>query len=469
MAKANHTDGWLSEISLSALRAMFHDNRAREILYKVLPKNANSKNQVYLGGKDLAQFGKIPSGELTLHTSTSLKNGKKEAVYRAALEFYWLDRNGRPIRAPEAKIIFYPQYPEVRFSGFLKGCNNPPSTLWTKEKRGQEPGRILVLGVGNDKKIFGITLPPESPAAKEIRASGQHDTYGVFNVLPLDNEGKSGGFNKLVAALCCIHRRSWVPSTRLDPTGRLIPCNASNCNGNTLESLLGIRSNGYSEPDFMGWEVKARQVTDLERPGTSVVTLFTPEPTSGVYVDEGILEFVSRYGYADTKGRLDRSNFGGIYRANMPAHDRTGLRLLLDGFDAETHKYSPSGSVQLVDAKENIAASWPFVKLMDHWKVKHARAAFVPAQQRLDPERQYRYGRNILVGEGAEFALLLVAIQEGKVYYDPGIKVEGVTTDNPKSKRRSQFRVSSKDLPTLYVTGRIVDVCEESGCHFSND
>lgn len=460
MGTTDQTDSWLSEIGLSTIRSMFLDNGVKEILYKVLPKNANSKNQVYLGGSDLAQFGKIPSGELTLHYSASRKNGKKEAVYRAALEFYWLDQNGQPVRAPQAKIILYPQYPEVRFSGFLKGCKNPPSSLWAKDKRGQEPGRILVLGVGNGTKIFGITLPPESPASNEIRASGPHDTYGVFNILPLNNKDKSDGFNQLVAALCGIHRRSWVPSTRLDPTGRLIPCNASNCNGNTLESLLGIRSNGYSEPDFMGWEVKARQVPDVERPSTSVVTLFTPEPTSGVYADKGVREFVSRYGYSDTKGRSDRSNFGGIYRANMPAHDRTGLRLLLDGFDAETREYSPSGSVQLVDAKNNIAAAWPFVKLMDHWKVKHARAAFVPAQQRLDPERQYRYGRNILVGEGAEFALLLLAIHEGKVYYDPGIKVEGVSTSSPKSKKRSQFRVSSKDLSTLYVSTRIVDVCD---------
>lgn len=68
--------------------------------------------------------------------------------------------------------------------------------------------------------------------------------------------------------------------------------------------------------------------------------------------------------------------------------------------------------------------SWSFAKLIDHWKTKHAHAAFVPAQQRLVPERQYRYGGSILLGKGAEFGLFLTALEAGKVYYDPGIKVE---------------------------------------------
>jgi len=63
--------------------------------------------------------------------------------------------------------------------------------------------------------------------------------------------------------------------------------------------------------------------------------------------------------------------------------------------------------------------------------------------------------------------LLLNAVNEGKVYYDPGIKLEDASTSKPKTKKRSQFRVVSKDLPALYVTSRIVDVCKESDAEFS--
>jgi hypothetical protein len=461
MAKTDDPDRWLSEIDLATVFAMLRENGVTEALYKVLPRNANSKNQVYLAS-DFSQLGKLPSGEVTPFLSTSKKSGKQDAVFRAPLNFHWLGQNGQPYPAPSAKLIFYPQFPEVRFSGFLKGSRNAPTSLFVKKKRGEEPDRILVLGLGTGSKIFGITLPPEAPAAKEIRAR-KHDAYGALNILPMPGRGGDDGFTELMRELCSIHRRGWVPSTRLDPNGTLIPCNASNCNGNTLESLLGIKSNGYSLPDFRGWEVKARQVPNAERPGASVVTLFTPEPTAGVYTDEGVERFIRRYGYADTKGRDDRLNFGGIYRAGAAAHSRTNLRLVIDGFNAETEQYASTGAIQLLDPADNVAAAWTFAKLLDHWKAKHAQAAFVPSQASNAGERRYRYGRSILLGEGAEFRLFLNAVHKGKVYYDPGIKLEGASTAKPKSKKRSQFRVGSMDLPSLYVTSRLVDACNEAG------
>lgn len=140
------------------------------------------------------------------------------------------------------------------------------------------------------------------------------------------------------------------------------------------------------------------------------------------------------------------------------------VSFVLDGFDANNGKYSSTGAIQLLDKRDKLAAAWPFVKLMDHWKVKHAHAAFVPSQASKTGDRQYRYGRNILLGEGAEFRLFLKAVDEGKVYYDPGIKLEGASTNNPRAKKRSQFRVGSKDLSALYVSSRRVDACQEAGC-----
>lgn len=462
MTGGDQKEGWLSDLDLATVFRLFKDNGAREVLYKVLPRNANSKNQVYLA-PDLSQLGKIPSGEVTLHASASRKGGNYQAVFRSSLDFYWIRRDGQASRAPGAKLIFYPQYPEVRFSGFLRGCDDAPSLLYDKDRRGEEPGRVLVLGVGHGKRVFGITLPPESPAAKEIGSYHPRDAYGVLTILPIPGfVGVDDSYEDLMRRLCSIHRLGWVPSRRLNGKGALLPCNAPNCNGNTLESLLGVRSNGYSLPDFRGWEIKARGVGNAERPGASVVTLFTPEPTDGIYVREGVVEFTRRFGYPDTKGRIDRLNFGGVYRANDVAHVRTNLRLIVDGFNEKDRKFLPSGAIRLLDDEDNEAMSWSFAKLIDHWKAKHAQAAFIPAQQRLSPERQYRYGRNVLLGEGAEFGLFLAAVVAGKVYYDPGIKVENASSDRPVTKRRSQFRVKSSDIPSLYATSRTVDVCNEA-------
>lgn len=460
MTERTSDDAWLSYITLDQVFAMLRNNGVTEVLYKVLPQNANSKNQVYLGGKDPSQFARIPTGEMTAHVSTSEKSGKQEAVFRADLDFYWLTQEGRLAAAPNAKLIFYPQYPEVRFSGFLRGARNRPSSLWVKEKRGTEPGRILLFGLGNGKKIIGLTLPPEAPAAREILASSPHATYEIFSILPMPGEEETGdGFIELMQQLCRIHKMGFVASRRLDPSGHLVPCTSSNCNGNTLEALLGIRSNGFSKPDFMGWEIKARQVKDADKPNSSVVTLFTPEPTMGVYRSEGVETFIRRFGYPDRKGKADRLNFGGIHRANGLPHHLTGLKLVLDGFNPETSEYLPTGAVLLMNNEGNVAAGWSFAKLMDHWKEKHAQAAYVPVQQLLVPHRQYRYGRKILLGEGAEFKLLLEALNEGKVYYDPGIKLEGASTQGGKGKRRSQFRVNSRDIPALYKACRTVDAC----------
>lgn len=459
MKRKQRIDNWLAKLDLDIVRKMFRDNDVTEILFKILQPNDNSKNQVYLAA-DFSQLGKLPSGEVTLHYSRSMKNGKQEAVFRAPLDFYWLDENSHPVSAPNAKLIYYPQYPEVRFSGFLQGCNSAPSSLFSKEQRGQEPDRILLLGIGNSTRIFGLALPPESPAAQEILAAKPHDSHGVLNLLPSSKETSVDGLKMLMQELCKIHHRGWIDSCRFNPDGILVPCNSSNCGGYTLEALLGIRPNGYSQPDFMGWEIKARQVACVDNPGISTVTLFTPEPTLGIYAEKGIVDFIRNYGYLDTKGRDDRINIGGNYRIGKAAHQRTGLRMELIGFDPKTGKYNPDGSILLIDKQARVAAGWTFVKLMDHWKKKHAHAAFVPSQANQGCVRQYRYGRKVLLGEGADFQLFLSAIQEGLIFYDPGIKLENISSGKPKSKRRSQFRVSSKHLPLLYSGGRIIDICE---------
>lgn len=46
----------------------------------------------------------------------------------------------------------------------------------------------------------------------------------------------------------------------------------------------------------------------------------------------------------------------------------------------------------------------------------------------------------------------------GRVYYDPGIKLENASSARPRVKRRSQFRVKSSDLPALYQSMETVDL-----------
>ena len=69
--------------------------------------------------------------------------------------------------------------------------------------------------------------------------------------------------------------------------------------------------------------------------------------------------------------------------------------------------------------------------------------------------RKYKYGNKIVLGEGTDFQLFLEQMALGNIFYDPGIKMENVST-KPKIKKRSQFRMKSQFLSSLYNINEIV-------------
>ena len=109
----------------------------------------------------------------------------------------------------------------------------------------------------------------------------------MFHIIQLEAAGDSR--TRLLGELERIHQLGWIRSKRLDRRGNTVACEAPNCGGYTLEAELGITPNGYSEPDFMGWEVKQFGVSDFDRLGSAVITLMTPEPTGGIYKTHGVM------------------------------------------------------------------------------------------------------------------------------------------------------------------------------------
>lgn len=90
-----------------------------------------------------------------------------------------------------------------------------------------------------------------------------------------------------------------------------------------------------------------------------------------------------------------------------------------------------------------------------HWNRKHNQACYVPSLSITIGERKYKYGDKIILGIGTDFQLFLRQMAVGNIYYDPGIKMENVST-KPKIKRRSQFRIKSQFLGELYKENEIV-------------
>lgn len=417
---------------------------------KKLSPNDNSKNQVYFGS-GFSVLHTIPHQSLYLDNSNIAKG--KVARTKANVTFFWVDEHGRYV-APNAQLILYPEYPEVRMSGFLKGCRHAPSQVMAS----RDEGRVLFLGIAANGDVLGYAAAPDDMLSKELYAIATHDASSIFIELFLPDT-KQNTRILLLEALKEICEKNWIASQKLGKDGVITPYSARNGGGYTLEAELGISPNGYSEPDYLGWEIKQYGVNDFRsfKP-KSPVTLMTPEPTGGFYCDNGVPDFLRRFGYPDKSGKVDRINFGGIYTIGRTYHADTGLRLILDGYDQQSGKITDmAGCICLETQAGEIAASWGFNSILEHWNRKHAQAAYIPALFQTPPP-EYAFGCQVLLCEETDFLLFLKAIANGTISYDPAIKMEKASSPKPVTKRRSQFRIKHDNLTSLYYKHETVDL-----------
>jgi hypothetical protein len=408
-----------------------------KLLFKFLSPNDNSKNQVYLAGS-LDILNVLPMDEVR-----SVRTPKGKHILSAAVDFHWLRFGGDPISAPHAQLILYPQYPEVRLSGFLLGARGAPNEIMAT----RDEGRVLFLGVTPAGRILAHAAKDAALFA-ELAALQNLEQTGAFKHLRM--ETSDGSRDRLLERLATIALAGWLPAQKLQLDGRVGPCNGTNCGGYTLEAQLGITPNGRSEPDFEGWELKSHGVTRFDRLGVGQLTLMTPEPTGGFYRDDGAAAFVRRFGYADQK-IADRLNFSSPHQAWV-RNKLTGLTLNLLGYDRDAERISdPHASFALLNDDGEVAAEWHYAGLLTHWNRKHDKAAYVPSLCQRGEPIQYRYGERVRLGTGTDFNRFLSAISNGAIWYDPGIKLEASSTAQPRLKRRSQFRIRSANLARMYT------------------
>lgn len=447
-------DAWLASLDLPTIKSVFSDLGCTHILVKVMTGNqGNSKQQIYCGG-DYSQISRIAMGDPVAHQGTSQKKGGRgKAIFRAPVKLSWLGpRSFQPLPAPRAQLIYYPQYPEVRLSGFLAGCEDPPSSLLSIERRGKEDRRTLLLGVGDKNgETFGLMLPPEALAIDDI-LDQQTESYGPFRLWSLGTERNSSSI--LFADLRKIISYGPQFGRKLNKYGAVEKYTSPNAGGYTLEALLGVSPNGEPLPDYLGWEIKAHVARTLEVPvRAGRLTLLTPEPDGGVYVTSGVQRFLEVYGYSRKLGRID---FAGALHVGGPANKNTGVRLSLMGYRSP-HDFDADGMVAAIH-EDTIVASWSFEKILGHWRRKHAKTAYVPYQR--TPAGDFTYGRWCSFGEGTSFAHLLAAFANGTVIWDPGIKSELSSTGMWRPKRRNQFRTGFQHLAALYDSFVTTDVLE---------
>ncbi|GAB1445671.1 hypothetical protein MASR2M41_13860 [Flammeovirgaceae bacterium] len=437
-------------MTLKNLLKLFADNNCEKLYVKRLVRNNTSKQQVYVASGDTSVLNVFP-----LDDFQSVSNDiAKGATFHARCNFFWIDNEGIKYHAPHAKFILYPKYPEVRFSGFLKGCKKAPSEILNNPV----DGRYIFFGVNNADQIIGYAADADSAVANEFEKIEGLPTVGVLQYMTVQKSRLVTDTKRiLIDTLKSVHAKGWIESKQLKPGFVLEPCFGTRCGGLTLEAELNIIQNGKSEPDFLGWEIKQFGVKKFHLLNSARVTLMTPEPDSGFYNSAGVIDFVKRFGYASKKTEY-RMDFTGTHRCNVE-HNKTKLTMKVSGFDFEKQTMiNPDGGLFLLDGKDNVAAGWSFAKMLSHWNKKHAQASYIPSLLRVnDSKREYCFSNQIMLGEGTNFNFFLNAFEKGFICYDPGIKIEDMNQrDTPKA--RSQFRISSKHISSLYQKFEMIDI-----------
>jgi hypothetical protein len=442
--------------TLEQLQTLFRGQGVRTAYLKHLSeKQDNSKNQIYLGGGLDGVTNLFPATVHVRSASESLTKRRSSSgtpKLEARLDFAWLGANGQRHDAPNTRIIDYFQYPEVRMSGFLKGCDDAPRSL-RREEQAEYGKRILVMGTASDGKVVGVVLTErDDPLVAVFPDLPVASTGGVLRVLNIDGDAGTPPAELLRAEITAIARGGWHASV-INRGGVITPFVGAQGGGYTLEALLGVAANGRKAPDRHGFEIKSFS--------GSRISLMTPTPDGGYQGDNSFRDFMARYGHAGVKddGSL---RFTGLHRCGI-VNARTGLGMRLTGFDRETDTFTDAAAVrvELWNAETgDIAASWSLEKMANCWNAKHANALYIPFRDRVGENglKEYQYTPRWLTGKGTDVWRLLRAIDTGMVFYDPA---DTIYADG-RSKVRSQWRINASDLPAamslLYASSEIVTV-----------
>ena len=471
--------------SLTTVRETLQKLGADLAVLKVLPKNANDKNQVRFASSFTSLCNTFDLTLAERGASTSHKSAATpgrhipEAVFSS---FEWLKADGSRVRAKNVKVIVYTQYPEARLSGFLTVENTMPHSLSVAfTKANPDRKRVLVLGrLPGGACLAMVWIDPAEGFLAEINALAGLEGSRVCKLLDIAQNYSEMLLSQLAGIVAQPHK-----GCRLDKYRQTLPFTGTQVCGYTLEHALGIIPNSGKEGDLYGIELKTHT-----QPKT---TLFTPEPDFGLYA-ENFENFMRTYGYETDGGKEIRVT--GIHRANVRC-SKSGLTLRVQEYhvanpsdsksdwlrddrgnrvpfpyDASTSLTSKMDAVEvvLVDDSGHIAAGWSFERLMNNWGAKHNKAVYLSAKKQKNPveqefaegyEFQVTYASRVIFCEGSSAERMFKAIADGVIYLDPAPKF--VPSDVSESKRRAQWRVN--DITTavghLYESVRICDLSQQ--------
>jgi hypothetical protein len=443
--------------AVEQVKSLFRRHGVSVVYCKLLAiKQDNDKNQIYLG-KGFNSVSNVLPIEVRQRgwseSRTKRRSNRGEHIFEGRLNFHWMDRGGNLYHAPEARIIDYFQYPEIRLSGFLKGCASPPDSLRRSHQSAFGP-RILLLGITPGRLVIGMVLTDaEDPVVEKWPELPALPASPVLKVMLVDDKRFISNREALLEELENIFDQGWVDGQRLRAgESGPVPFRGTQGGGYTLEALLGVPPNAKQAPDKYGYEIKSKSKSNR-------VSLMTPVADRGFEGGSSFREFMERYGWP-CRNNPNQKCFNGTHFHDVECPS-SGMILHVDGFDPETCKYTlESEDIQVALRKvgaQSPAAAWSLGQLLKAWNKKHAAAAYVSTEKNLELNR-YRFGRRVWIGEGTNIGKLLEAICRRHVVYDPGHKIR----ENGVQKVRPQWRlIWRRDLEgfrSLYNRAEMIEL-----------
>lgn len=323
-------------------------------------------------------------------------------------------------------------------------------SFYKANKRGDE--RFWIYGLGNFVRSSQINV--NDLIYITVNNQKELTLFNVTHSIPQNSivielfgqDKIEDSLNRLIPQIKDIARQGYHSNSK--GAGKIVPKDA----GDTLESLLGIKTNNSQEADFEGIiELKSKSAKTLD-------TLFTLRPDfEGTPVAEFELNDRSRvsafarlYGYDSDKHKGYKSLYITIGSEEKPQNNQ--------GFYLEVNDRDNVVELRKQENKQSIlAAFWTFKALEEELHKKHPATLWVKVKSKMEGGvGQFKYVEAELT-RSPQFMTFLSLIKSGAITYD----WRGYTTPSGKYAGKNHgnaWRIKNKQRNLLFGSSEIIQL-----------
>lgn len=207
--------------------------------------------------------------------------------------------------------------------------------------------------------------------------------------------------------------------------------------GKTFEDYLGVKENNLKDPDFEGFEVKAKRILS-----NSLTTWFTQNPTSPQGINVILRE---RFGYKVAGINHKELHTTPNYNRYNTCKDAFGFKLIINEDCERLELHIKNLKTDVIEIS-NIY--WSFDNLRNAINKKLTNLFLVKASKKeLDDGEYFHYTEATVYFGGGDFDKFLRFIKEGKLKVDIRL---GTDKKKKPHDHGTGFRIDAKHLFELY-------------------